>query len=61
MKTSTHYYPSSSRRPVFCGSRLLGRQKGKTVNIYSANYEEEIAVQLEYLEKLFPDYNISIT
>ena len=42
--------------PLFgCGSSK------PTVNIYSANYEEEIAVQLDYLTKMFPDYNITIT
>lgn len=45
----------------FAAVGCSGAKKGKTVNIYSANYEEEIAVQLEYLKKLFPDYNISIT
>lgn len=38
-----------------------GTKQSKTVNIYSANYEEEIAVQLEYLKEKFPDYEISIT
>ena len=42
-----------------CGCSLLGGSK--TVNIYSANYEEEIAIQLEYLKEKFPDYDISIT
>lgn len=36
-------------------------KNNKTVNIYSANYEEEIAVELEYLQDLFPDYDITIT
>ncbi len=36
-------------------------KNNKTINIYSANYEEEIAVELEYLQDLFPDYDITIT
>ncbi|MDD6316866.1 MAG: extracellular solute-binding protein [Clostridia bacterium] len=40
-----------------CGSQ----SGGETVNIYSANYEDEIAIELEYLKEKFPDYEITIT
>ena len=35
--------------------------KTQTVNILSANYEDQIAIQLEYLREKFPDYEINIT
>ena len=38
-----------------------GSKETKTVNIYSANYEEEIAIEQEWLQKKFPDYEITIT
>lgn len=38
-----------------------GGGSDNTVTIYSANYEEEIAIELEYLKELFPDYDITIT
>ena len=33
----------------------------QVVNILSANYEEQIAIQLEYLRSLYPDAEINIT
>ncbi|MEA4921008.1 MAG: extracellular solute-binding protein [Clostridiaceae bacterium] len=33
----------------------------QVVNILSANYEEQIAIQLEYLKELYPDAEINIT
>lgn len=42
-----------------CGN---AKNKGdNVVNILSANYEEQIAIQLDYLRALFPDAEINIT
>lgn len=41
-----------------CGSSDGDKQ---VVNILSANYEEQIAIQLEYLRELYPDAEINIT
>lgn len=41
-----------------CGTKPA---ETKTVNILSANYEDQIAIQLEYLKELFPDAEINIT
>ena len=48
---------------ILCGLMLFtGCSSDKeTVNILSANYEDRIAVQLEYLNELFPDAEINIT
>jgi iron(III) transport system substrate-binding protein len=36
-------------------------ENAQVVNILSANYEEQIAIQLDYLRELFPDAQINIT
>lgn len=41
-----------------CGSSGGDKQ---VVNIFSANYEDQIALQLEYLKGLYPDAEINIT
>ncbi len=48
---------------ILCGLMLFtGCSSDKeTVNILSANYEDRIALQLEYLKELFPDAEINIT
>lgn len=38
-----------------------GNDGKQTVTILSANYEDQIAIQQEYLKEKFPDYNITIT
>ncbi|MDO4565892.1 MAG: extracellular solute-binding protein [Oscillospiraceae bacterium] len=45
---------------ALCGCASSGGGDN-TVNIYSANYEEEIAIELAYLQEIFPEYNITIT
>lgn len=42
-----------------CGDS--GSADKQTVNILSANYEEQIALQLDYLREKFPDAEINIT
>lgn len=44
-----------------CGSTGGDGTKKQVVNILSANYEEQIELQLEYLKKIYPDVEINIT
>ena len=45
---------------LVAGCQSSGEEK-QVVNILSANYEEQIALQLEYLRSLYPDAEINIT
>ena len=45
---------------LVAGCQNSGEEK-QVVNILSANYEEQIAIQLEYLRSLYPDAEINIT
>ena len=44
-----------------CLTGCSGGSERRVVNILSANYEEQIAIQLEYLRELYPDDEINIT
>ena len=62
MKKSISKFIALTLALCLCCGLLSGcGGSARTVNIYSANYEEEIAKQLEYLGELFPDYDITIT
>ncbi|PWL63515.1 MAG: hypothetical protein DBY34_01675 [Oscillospiraceae bacterium] len=46
---------------LFAGCSSSGSGDKQVVNILSANYEDQIALQLDYLREIYPDAEINIT